>query len=459
MTTSEWRRGEVAVIGLGRSGDAATRLLRAHHARVYVSDGGDTPDLQAAAEAVRAVGADAEIGGHDLARIAAASLVVVSPGVPSDAAPLLAARGAGIHVISEVQLALSALPKLRYIAVTGTNGKSTVTHLVAHLLRALGWRAEAAGNIGTPLSSLAMNAERPEWVALELSSYQLHDTRGLQPITGVLTNLSPDHLDRYGTVEEYYADKLFFFENANAESRWVINFDDRAAMHMVQGVAGLVLRYSARGQLADAFYDRPHGQLILLDEPLLGRSDLPLLGDHNVGNALAATLAVAMSDAASRTLTGRKRLVEGLRSARALSHRLEIVGEFGGVMWINDSKATNVASARVGIQSMTRPTVLLLGGKHKGEPYTSLIDPIRENCRYVLAYGAAADEITSDLSRAVPVERVAGSFVDVVKRARALAQTGDAVLLSPACSSFDMFHDYEERGATFARLARGEEQR
>jgi UDP-N-acetylmuramoylalanine--D-glutamate ligase len=304
-----------------------------------------------------------------------------------------------------------------------------------------------------------MRAERPEWVALELSSYQLHDSRGLQPITGILTNLSPDHLDRYATVEEYYADKALFFENANAESRWVINFDDRAAMHMVQGIPGLVLRYSASGLLADAFYDRPHDQLIVLDDPLLSRSDLPLLGDHNVGNALAATLADAISDAAARTLTGSNRLEDGLKTERALSQRLDIVGEFGGVMWINDSKATNVASARVGIQSMTRPTVLLLGGKHKGEPYTSLIDPIRENCRYVLAYGAATEEIMRDLTRAVPVERVAGSFVDVVKRARALAQTGDAVLLSPACSSFDMFHDYEERGATFSRLAHGEEQR
>lgn len=454
MTRDSWRQGEVAVLGLGRSGDAASRLLRANDATVYASDSGRSAELESMAQSLRSAGVDVQLGGHDIARIARASMVVTSPGIPPDAPALAAARRSGARIISEMELALSTMPDVRYIAVTGTNGKTTVTSIIGHLLRNLGLETEVAGNIGRPLSEIALHERPPAWIALEVSSYQLHDTPSIAPTLGVLTNLSPDHLDRYQDINSYYADKALLFRNATSSSRWVVNADDAATTDMSRSADGYVMRFSSDGRLCDAFFDRQHGQLILLDEPLLKRAELPLLGDHNVGNALAAALAVAAADSAHTSINARKRIAAALRSMKPLAHRLQTVADIGGVLWVNDSKATNVAAAKVGIAAMTRPTVLLLGGRHAGEPYTDLAEPIRKRCKVVLAYGESADRIQHDLSGYAPVLRLSGRFDDVVARARELAVPGDCVLLSPACKSFDMFTDYEDRGRTFAKLAR-----
>jgi UDP-N-acetylmuramoylalanine--D-glutamate ligase len=446
-------RGETAVIGLGLSGVAVTELLaRAGH-RVYASDAGSA--LAAAdLDRLRSLGAVVQLAGHDTERVARAGLVVTSPGVPPDAPPLVAAREASVPVVSEIEIGLRHLPHVRYIAVTGTNGKTTTTALIAHLFRALGVRAEEGGNIGTPLSRIALAAERPEWLALEISSFQLHDTPGLSPTAGVLTNLSPDHLDRYPDVESYYADKRLLFRNASEESRWVVSADQPETLEMSAGLRGDVRHFSIRDvQRGGGWYDREHGALVLLDEPLLERAAFPLLGDHNVANALAATLAIMLADPSHRTPAARTRLAEGLRTFQPLAHRLEVVGEFDGVLWINDSKATNVSSTRVAVEGMTRPAVVLLGGRHKGEPYTTLAEPLRAHARAVIAYGEAAPRVAHDLQGSLPVEVVNGDFAQVIASARRLAQRGDAVLLSPACSSYDMFRNYEERGATFRRLA------
>lgn len=451
----DWTAGEVAVVGLGKSGLAASILLRGQGARVYASDASDTPAARERAETVRAAGADVTTGGHDLNRIAAARVVVASPGVPPDAAPLARAREAGVDVVSEVEVGLSALGDVPIIAVTGTNGKTTVTALVAHLLSAVGHNAVAAGNIGLALCEVALRAPRPDWIALEMSSFQLHDTPSLAPIVGVLTNLAPDHLDRYPSVEAYYADKALLFRNATSSSRWVVNADDPASLAMVHGAPGTEVRFSAQGRLGDAFLDRRHNELIVADEPLLHRRDLHLLGAHNVANALAAALAVITASRAHASIGARKRLASGLSSFRPMPHRLAPVGEFDGVEWINDSKATNVSSTLVALESMVRPTVLLLGGRHKGEPYTGLIPAIRSHCTHVLAYGEAAMTIMRDIEGQVPVEHVSGDFHGVTTRARALARRGDVILLSPACSSYDMFNNYEERGQAFADAARG----
>lgn len=455
MAMRDWTAGEVAVVGLGRSGLAASVLLRRRGARVYASDASDSAATRGRAESVRATGADVTVGAHDLDRIAAACVVVVSPGVPPDAAPLVRAREAGVEVVSEVELGLSALGDVPVIAVTGTNGKTTVTALIAHLLSALSHDAVAAGNIGLALCEVALRTPPPAWIALEMSSFQLHDTPSLAPVVGVLTNLAPDHLDRYASVEAYYADKALLFRNATVSSRWVVNADDPASRAMIDGVPGTEVRFSASGRLGDAFLDRTHDQLIVADEPLLHRRDLHLLGAHNVANALAAALAVITASPAHASIGARKRIASGLSSFRPMPHRLAQVGEFDGVTWINDSKATNVASTLVGLQSMTRPTVLLLGGRHKGEPYTGLIPAIRTHCTHVVAYGEAAPTIMQDLAGQVPVEPVGGDFRAVTTRARALATRGDAILLSPACSSYDMFNNYEERGQAFADAARG----
>lgn len=453
--------GEVAVIGLGRSGVAAARLLTRDGHRVYASDAAASDATHTAQQSLRVAGVDAEAGKHDLARIAKARFVVVSPGVPPSAPPIVAAREAGVPVVSEIEIALAALPDTRSIAVTGTNGKTTTTAMIGHLLRALGHDAPDAGNIGTPLAEIALRPKHPEWIALELSSFQLHDTPGISPDVGVVTNLSPDHLDRYEGVDDYYRDKALLFANARDESRWVLNGDQPEVLSLfarVRGegsLAGTIWTFSP-GESGDARYDRATDSLVVLEEALLPRGDLQLLGDHNVANALAASLAVMVADPAHRTLAARLKIAGGLREFRALKHRMEEVGEYNGVAWINDSKATNVSSTRVAVEGMRRPYVLLLGGRHKGEPYTSLAEPFHARGKVVLAYGESAPIIEQDLGSLVPVERLGTDFGEVIRRARALTSAGDAVLLSPACSSYDMFNNYEERGAAFRQLAKGE---
>jgi len=458
------RAGEIAVIGLGKSGRAVATLLAREGASVYASDAADTPAVGAIASRLREGGVIAQTGGHDLERIARAVLVVVSPGVPPQAAAIAAARAAGVPVVGEIEVALHALPHTRSIAVTGTNGKTTTTALIGHLLRALDLDAVDAGNIGTPLSDVALAPEHPAWIALELSSFQLHDTPSIAPNVGVVTNLTPDHLDRYGSVDEYYADKALIFRNSRPESKWVLNADQKEVTTLAsrlpaleggkrQTVEGDVGQFTIRDHGASAYFDRSSEMLVVLDTFRFPRSDLMLFGEHNVANALAATLAVMMVDTAHTTAEARDRLAVGLRSFRALKHRLEVAGEFGGVLWINDSKATNVSSTLVAIEGMTRPTVLLLGGRHKGEPYTALADPLRRVAKRVIAYGEAAPLVAADLSDVVPLDRLQSSFAEVMAHARAVAEPGDVVLLSPACSSYDMFNNYEERGAEFKRLA------
>jgi UDP-N-acetylmuramoylalanine--D-glutamate ligase len=453
--------GEVAVVGLGKSGVAVTTLLRRDGHVVYASDAGAGEGVRLAADRLRALGADVQTGGHDLARLARAALLVASPGVPPEAPPLAAARAAGVPVVSEIEAALHYLPSLRTIAVTGTNGKTTTTALVAHLLRALGADVVEAGNIGTPLAEVALRDAPPAWAALELSSFQLHDTPSVRPTVGVVTNLSPDHLDRYASLDDYYGDKARLLANAHEGSHWVLNGDDPEVLALWRRLpdapptlAGTVHRFRvAAGERADAWYDRALDQLVVLGVPLVARAELPLLGDHNVANALCAALAVLVADPAHRTDVARLALADALRTFRAPAHRMERVGTFDGVEWINDSKATNVSSTLVAVQGMTRPYVLLLGGRHKGEPYTALAEPFRRRGRVVLAYGEAASQIEADLGALVPVERLGTDFAEVMARARILAAPGDAVLLSPACSSYDMFRNYEERGAEFRRLA------
>jgi UDP-N-acetylmuramoylalanine--D-glutamate ligase len=451
LVPDAWRRpgGVVAIIGLGKSGVAASRLLAREGLRVYASDASDHPYAGAAADALRNVpGVEVEFGRHDLAKIRHAVGLVVSPGVPPDAPLLTAARHAGVEIVSELDLGFRALAALqrdtRSIAITGTNGKTTTTALIAHLLSTAGLRATTAGNIGRPVTDLAMANERFQWLSLEVSSFQLHDSPNFAPEIGVLTNLAPDHLDRYPSAEAYYADKRLLFRNARDEDVWVLNGDDQLVLKLANGVAGRRALFSLK-KSADAWYDAPKATLRLGGEALLERDDLHLLGDHNIANALAAALAVHEAGV-SPALIG-----EGLRSFRPLAHRLEPVSEVSGVLWINDSKATNIAATTVAVLAMERRFVLLLGGRHKGEPYTSLAPLLAERCRLVIAYGEAGPIVEQDLAGKVPLER-GTTFEDVVERARRAAQPGDAVLLSPACSSYDMFKNYEERGATFRRL-------
>jgi UDP-N-acetylmuramoylalanine--D-glutamate ligase len=438
-----WRASgkEVAVVGLGKSGVSATLLLRSLHLPVYASDSGAGAAFDAWACTLREVNAVVELGGHDLERIARSVAVVVAPGVPPDVPALEAARQAGLDIHAEVDIGFVALRGTRCVGITGTNGKTTTTSLIAHVLASAGVRAETAGNIGRPLCEVARSSNRPDWLALELSSFQLHDAPNLKPAIGVLTNLAPNHLDRYTTLEEYYGDKALLFRNADSASFWVTNADDSSVEEMTRSIPGTRARFSIERR-AEAWYDRMGQRLMLGGGAVLPRAELPLLGDHNVANALAAVLV------ASRAGCPIERIAEGLRSFRAIPHRVEPVREVDGVLWINDSKSTNITSTEVAVAALDRRFVLLLGGRHKGEPYTRLAHRLQDRCRAVVAYGEAGPLIVKDLGRSLNVVP-AGTFADVLTVARELARPGDAVLLSPACSSYDMFRNYEERGDRF----------
>jgi UDP-N-acetylmuramoylalanine--D-glutamate ligase len=442
---------DLGILGLARSGLAAARLALARGATVYASDAGDGPAAREAAEQVRALGGEAETGRHDLERLARCDTVVLSPGIPPTAAVLRDPAIAHVPVIAEVELAFGLL-EAPTVAITGTNGKTTVTALISHLLTESGKDAPAGGNIGTALSELALRDTPPDVAVVEVSSFQLAMTRDFAPAIGVLTNLAPDHLDWYPDVEAYYADKARLFRNATPESAWVLNAEDARARDLIGDAPGT--RYYFRVESAPEPGERggrlaEDGTLTLRldgeEERLVGADELRILGPHNVANALAAAVAARLAGADAESVR------RGLRSFRAPPHRLEPVAEVDGVLWVNDSKATNIASTRVAVRGMTRPTVLLLGGKHKGEPYTELL-PDLGGVRAVVAFGEAAPLVEGDLRGRVPLERVDGPFEAAVQRAREIARPGDAVLLSPACASFDMFRNYEERGRRFIEL-------
>ncbi len=446
-------QGSVAVLGLGASGVAAARLALAKGGNVYVSDSSSDAATSGRGAQLRAAGARVDVGGHDIALVAGAGLVVVSPGIAPDAPVLRALAERGVRWISEPEFAVRFYAG-QLIAVTGTNGKTTTTLLIAHLLTQAGIRAAAGGNVGGGLapaaSELALLDEPPDWYVLEMSSFQLAGVESFRPDIGVVTNLSPDHLDRYATVAEYYADKVRLFDNADDASRWVLPAGDGDVAELAGDARGRRFFFGGDSSSATHAFTQDGMLLVRLDgtvEPLLHRDEIPLIGRHNVDNALAAALVARLAGAEPA------RIADGLRSARPLAHRLEPVADYGGVLWVNDSKATNVAATKSALASLDRPVVILLGGKDKGEPFAPLGSALSGRARAVLAYGAVGPRIQRELRDFVPVELMASDFVAVVARAASLAQAGDVVLLSPACSSYDMFDSYAHRGRRFSELA------
>lgn len=413
---------------------------------------------------MRRLGAAVLLGSHDPDRIAEADVVVASPGIPPNAPVFRALRERRVGWISEPEFA-SRFIASPLVVVTGTNGKTTTAAMTAHLLRESGADAALGGNtgpaVGPPASALALLDPPPEVVVLEVSSFQLAGIRDLVPAVGVMTNLGADHLDRYPSVAAYHRDKRRLLEAGTEDTTWVLNADDPALTRMAQGVPGRRLRFSLeRSPSPGACLDQ--GTLMLdVDadadgpRPLAPAAALRLPGRHNVANALAAALA-AVAAGADPDAVGL-----ALASFRPLPHRLEDVGEVGGVRWINDSKATNLAACACALRGLDGPLVVLLGGSDKGEDFRALAPDMAGKVRAVVAYGAAGPRAAADLRAAAegrfPVSEVAGGFDEVVERASALARPGDALLLSPACASFDMFRNYEARGEAFRALAQAAE--
>ena len=439
----------VAVIGLGRSGRAASRLVHERGGEVYASDLVAGDQQVAAADALREEGIDAEAGGHDVDRVLACDLVVVSPGVGPTTDIRRELREAGARTIAEIELGYRCLDS-RIVAITGTNGKTTTTALCGHVLETAGVDVGIGGNIGRPLSELALEEEQPDWAVVEVSSFQLADIEHFRPDVGVLLNLAPDHLDRYRNIDSYYADKRRLFANADEGCSWVLNADDQDVLGLVDGTPGTLHHYSTERRLPEGAYLDEERRLRLeigdRRETWASVDELRLVGRHNVSNALGAGLAAALVGC------GAGEIGRGLTSFEALPHRLQPVArDERDILWIDDSKATNVAATAVAVRAFDEPFVLLMGGRGKGEPFDSLAPLIRGQARGLVAFGESAPQIVADLGDAVPELRTETGMTGVVRAAAEVAERGDVVLFSPACSSFDMYPDYEVRGEAFGR--------
>lgn len=430
----------LVVVGLGTSGRAAAALALAHGARVIAVDGkGDVPPVP---------GAEMELGPHRRETFLAADTLVVSPGVPAAQPDIAAAIAAGVDVVGELGFAWRFIQP-RSVAITGTNGKSTVTSFVGHLLAATGARVFVGGNLGTPLSEAALavaaGGPAPELAAIEVSSYQMELPGGFDPRAAVVLNLTPDHLARHKTMESYGEHKCRVFARMSPDDLAVIPAGDpllarlrRAAGRGEPGWLGALPGVSVDGTVAQFKTSRVDATIDLRVVKVPGR--------HNLEHAATAALMALHLGAEVEQVTG------ALSSLVALPHRMEPVADVGGVLWINDSKGTNVDSTRVGLSGMDRPCVVLLGGEAKG-PGFDVLAPALRGQRAVIAFGASGDQIVAELGAVgVEVERV-GWMADAVQRARVVAQPGDAVVLSPACASFDEFRNFEHRGDVFRALA------
>ncbi len=363
---------------------------------------------------------------------------------------IAAALERGIEVVGELELAWRALPN-RFVGITGTNGKTTTVELLGHVYRSAGEPVAVAGNVGMPLSELVGEVEPDATVVCECSSFQLEDTSHFAPECAVFLNLAPDHLDRHHDLESYLAAKLRIFANQGNDDLAVYNADEPE-------LAGVDLGGCARrvafctGATPDCEVALAGGTIFYGGEPLLAVEELGLFGEHNVANAMAAA-AAALSMGLDRDAVR-----EGLRSFAGVPHRLEPVAEIDGVRFVNDSKATNAASAVVGIRAFAGGVHAILGGSEKGEPFAPLLDPIRERCAACYLIGASADRLAEELAPAVgagvELHRCA-DLEEAVRHAAAAAGPGEVVLLSPACASFDAFEDFEQRGERFRAIVGG----
>lgn len=439
---------KVLVIGAARSGVAAARFLAARGAIVALNDRKPLEEWTDEARALKAEGVGLLAGDVPMWLMDQIELVVTSPGVPSKNIPVRYMERAGAEVIGEVELAARHL-RGRIVAITGTNGKTTTTALVAELLRGAGLPVQVGGNIGTPLVSLVDASREDGWTVVEVSSYQLETIVEFHPTVAVVLNLMPDHMDRYETLTDYGAAKHRIFRNQAADDVAILNADDPIVASWAQGLRAHVTLFSVERELEEGLFLRGGRELVSRtrdgERVLLTREELGLRGMHNVQNALAA-LACGLACGASPDS-----MRETVRNFRAVEHRLERVGEVAGVEFYNDSKATNVDAALKALEAFAEHAgriVLILGGRGKNAPYAPLAPLIERKARALVVLGEDAERIESELKAHARVIRVA-DMPEAVRRAFEVARAGDVVLLAPACASWDMFDSFEHRGRAF----------
>jgi UDP-N-acetylmuramoylalanine--D-glutamate ligase len=444
----------VLVVGLGKSGVASALFLKQHGARVTVSDTKSGDELRNEIPVLLDHGIAVETGGHGDRTFTGQDLIVVSPGVPVDAPPLTQARSLGQNVIGEIELAAQFLPG-PIVAITGSNGKTTTTTLAGEIMSAGGFRTLVGGNIGTPAISLAERATRETVVVLEVSSFQLETIQAFRPKVAVVLNVTPDHLDRHRTFEIYTNAKARIFENQRGDDFAVLNADDPTCASMAARTKAQIFWFSRQKKVERGAWVRD-GNILFSDnagqKEILQVSEIPLKGAHNLENVLAAVCAGALMGCAP------EKIRQAVQNFKAVEHRLEFVATIRGVDYYNDSKATNVDATIKALESFPANIHLILGGKDKGSDYGVLNDLLRQRVKRVYTIGAAAAKIESQIVSAKnggPELVHAETLENALRKANAVAQPGDVVLLAPACASFDQFKNYEHRGRVFKEIVQG----
>lgn len=432
---------KLLIVGMARSGIAAAEFAARHGARVTINDA--RPALEGAA-GLRAAGVDIVAGSHPDELFENSELIVVSPGVPLALPQFGLARRAGVKIVGEVELAAWYL-KGFLVGITGSNGKTTTTTLIGEILRDGGLPTDVGGNIGTPLISLAEGSTPESFTVAELSSFQLEAVERLHVNAAVLLNITPDHLDRYDSMDDYAAAKANILRNQTPEDLVVLNADDERVSGMSALTPARKVFFSRLKELEDGIFMR--GTRIVerrdgVERELIDRSGIPLMGAHNLENVMSA-LAVGAFCGVS---------IESMRTTigafRGVEHRLEFVAELNGIRFYNDSKATNVDAAIKSLEAFPGGVIVILGGKDKGSDYSPLTRLVHERCRHAILIGAAADKIARAIEGAAPIHRAA-SMEEAVELGFSLGSPGDVVLLAPACASFDMFGNFEHRGRVF----------
>ncbi|MFP5352352.1 MAG: UDP-N-acetylmuramoyl-L-alanine--D-glutamate ligase [Actinomycetota bacterium] len=439
MTGSELAGKRVLVIGLGVSGFSAAKALVELDAKVRVTEGGASEAILDRAQHLRALGAEVEIGGHDLDRLDA-DLAVISPGIPPSSPVASAVRSEGIELWSEVELAYR-LARCDFLAITGTNGKTTTTTLLARILEEAGTPTAAAGNIGYPLIDAIASVPASGAIALEVSSFQLAATERFKPRSAVLLNIAEDHTDWHGSFESYRDAKARLIANQDGDDVFLPNLADANAMQIASSARSSVVPFSAHG-LPDGGIGRRGADIVWRDQVVLEVDDVPLPGHTGLEDAIAA------AGAALEYGIGHQAVARAIRGFRPLAHRLEVVAEQGGITYIDDSKATNPHATLAALRGM-KDVVLIAGGRSKGIDLGPLV-AAAPSLVAVIALGEARSELEKLFENVVPVE-VVDSMDEAVRAAARRSISPGSVLLSPACASLDMYESYVARGEDFAR--------
>ncbi|MCX7770335.1 MAG: UDP-N-acetylmuramoyl-L-alanine--D-glutamate ligase [Proteobacteria bacterium] len=440
---------KVLVVGLGKSGLSSALFLKRHGANVVVNDIKDEVNFQREKELLREKGIDYVFGRHPEEIFLSQDLIVVSPGVPTNIEPFSKASDKGIEIIGELELAYRFI-STPIIAITGTNGKTTTTTLLGEILKKAGIKVFVGGNIGTPLIEYA-DDDSADLVVLEVSSFQLETISHFHPYGGIVLNITPDHLDRYNSMEEYAETKMRLFERQETFDFAVLNADDEWIMRYKPAILSDIFLFSTKKEISKGAYFK-NGKIYinhpaLKEQVEIDEREIKLKGIHNMENVMACAISAIEVGVNIDTIK------EVLANFEGLHHRVEFVEEINGVSFYNDSKGTNVGAVERALAGFDKPVILILGGRDKGGGYSFLIDQIKRIVKHVVAIGEAKDNIYNDLHKYVTVERV-NSFEEAVYKAYKRAEKGDIVLLSPACSSFDMFSSYTERGERFVQLVK-----